>query len=245
MNEKIYIHELIDIVGQNRARYMHHMTANWVPVAIAERNQYCFGVWGTVGSTGSWPQVVNIWELDGWKGLAANFEHELSHPSLQDPALAEWWATASTLRRGGLDRILVPEPWSPTVAELIEQRVRGVVYAHELFALRASRSRPLLDDVGAIGRKSVEALGLRLVGAFNVAMACDTEAVVIWAIPNWPAWVSYERAWDPGGALERWRRAVLGHGASFRRTLMVEAPLSPLRIGRQPGPQDRRPLEEV
>ena len=33
MNDKVYIHELIDIIGHNRARYMHHMTANWCPVA--------------------------------------------------------------------------------------------------------------------------------------------------------------------------------------------------------------------
>ena len=51
MNDKIYIHELIDIIGANRARYMHHMTANWCPVGRVERNQHCFGVWATVGST--------------------------------------------------------------------------------------------------------------------------------------------------------------------------------------------------
>ncbi len=76
MNDKVYIHEFIDIIGHNRARYMHHMTANWCPVARAERNQLCLGVWGTVGSTGRWPEVVNMWELDGWDGLVANFEHE-------------------------------------------------------------------------------------------------------------------------------------------------------------------------
>ena len=69
MNDKVYIHEFIDIIGHNRARYMHHMTANWCPVAREERNQLCFGVWGTVGSTGRWPEVVNMWELDGWDGL--------------------------------------------------------------------------------------------------------------------------------------------------------------------------------
>ena len=37
-NEKVYIHELIDIIGHNRARYMHHMTANWCPIAREERN---------------------------------------------------------------------------------------------------------------------------------------------------------------------------------------------------------------
>ena len=78
-NDKVYIHELINIIGTGRARYMHHMTANWCPTARAERNQHCYGVWGTVGSTGRWPEVVNMWELDGWDGLAANFDHELSH----------------------------------------------------------------------------------------------------------------------------------------------------------------------
>ena len=118
MNRKLYIHELIDIIGPNRARYMHHMTANWCPTAREERNMSCFGVWGTVGSTGRWPQVVNLWELEGWDGLVANFAHELASPSLQDPALAKWWAAAAELRRGGLDRVLVPEPWSPAIDEL-------------------------------------------------------------------------------------------------------------------------------
>ena len=132
VNSKIYIHEFIDVIGHNRARYMHHMTANWCPTARAERNMLCFGVWGTVGSTGRWPEVVNLWELDGWDGLVASFGHELASPSLQDPALAEWWGRAAELRRGGVDRIVVPEQWSPTIEELTAAGVKGAVYAHEL-----------------------------------------------------------------------------------------------------------------
>ena len=64
---------------------MHHMTANWCPVARAERNQLCLGVWATLGSTGRWPEVVNMWELDGWDGLAANFAHETGGGKDQDP----------------------------------------------------------------------------------------------------------------------------------------------------------------
>ena len=64
-NEKIYIHEFIDIIGHNRAKYMHHMTANWSPIAQEERNQLCYGVWGVVGTTRGWPEVVNLWEEDG------------------------------------------------------------------------------------------------------------------------------------------------------------------------------------
>jgi hypothetical protein len=244
MNQKVYIHELIDVIGHNRARYMHHMTANWCPVGSAERNQRCFGVWATVGSTGAWPQVVNLWELDGWDGLAANFEHELVGRGAQDPSLAEWWAVAAELRRGGFDRIVVPETWSPTIEELTQSGVRGAVYAHELVSLPVGRSRGFLDALQVSGRSAVEAFGLRCVGAFRVAMSTDTEAVVIWAAPDLPTWAAFERAWDDG-SLASWRTVLDALEARVHRTLMVDAPLSPMRIGRQPAVSDRRPLSDI
>jgi len=102
VNDKVYIHEFIDITKQNRARYMHHMAANWSPLARQKQGQLCYGIWGAVGSTGRWPQVVNIWEEDGFDGLASSFRHELGHVDLQDPDLAAWWAAAADLRSGGL-----------------------------------------------------------------------------------------------------------------------------------------------
>ena len=243
-NDKIYIHELIDVIGHNRARYMHHMTANWCPVGLAERNQRCFGVWATVGSTGAWPQVVNLWELDGWEGLAANFEHELVGRGAQDPSLAEWWSIAADLRRGGRDRVVVPEPWSPTVEELTDAGVKGAVYAHELVHLPVGRSCGFLDALAVSGRSALEAFDLRCVGAFRVAMSTDTEAIVIWALPDLPTWARFERAWDDG-ALAPWRAVLDALDARVHRTLMVDAPLSPMRIGRQPAVSDRLPLSEI
>lgn len=244
MNTKVYIHELIDVIGHNRARYMQHMTANWCPIGREERNMLCFGVWGTVGSTGAWPQVVNMWELEGWDGLAANFAHELASPALQDPALAEWWAAAAELRRGGVDRIVVPEPWSPTIDQLIADGVRGVAYAHEMVTAPVGVIRAFLDALDETGRPAVEGLGLRCVGAFRVVMNSDTEAVVLWAIPSWETWAQFEQAWD-GSALAAWRARLTALGADVRRTLMVDAPLSPMRTGRQPQVEDRRPLDEL
>ena len=243
-NEKIYIHELIDVIGHNRARYMHHMTANWCPIGRAERNQLCFGVWATVGSTGAWPQVVNLWELAGWNGLADNFEHELVGGGAQDPSWAEWWSVAADLRRGGFDRIVVPEPWSPTVDELTDAGARGAVYAHELVRLPVGRSRGFLDALAVSGRAAVESLGLQCVGAFRVAMSTDTEAIVIWAIPTLAVWADFERAWDDG-TLAPWRSVLDALEARVHRTLMVDAPLAPMRTGRQPEVTDRRPLSEI
>ena len=242
---KVYIHELIEIIGHNRARYMHHMTANWCPTARAERDQLCLGVWATLGSTGRWPEVVNMWELDGWEGLAANFAHETAGGRDQDPALAEWWAAAATLRRGGIDRIVVPTAWTRSVDQLIADGVKGELYAHELVTLPPGRSGHYLDALQAEGVSATEALGLQLVGAYDVAMNAGTEAIVIWAIPDWATWVAHEQAWQRGGALDGWNRTALGLGADWRRQLLVDSPLSPLRIGRQPEASDRRPLEEV
>jgi hypothetical protein len=244
MNEKVYIHELINIRGHNRAKYMHHMTANWVPVAIAERNQLCFGVWGTVGSTGNWPEVVNMWELDGWDGLAANFAHEFSHASLQDPSLAAWWAQAAKFRRGGFDRILVAAPWTHPITALIEQGVRGEVFAQEIVNVAPGAAGDYLDALHDVGRGAVESFGFTLTGAFRTAMSNDTQCIVIWAIPDWPTWAAYEAAQD-SERLAAWHAAQHELDADFMRTLMVEAPLSPLRIGRQPEVGDRRPLDEI
>lgn len=253
MNDKVYIHELIDIIGHNRSRYMHHMTANWCPVAREERNQLCLGVWGTVGSTGAWPQVVNMWELDGWDGLADNFAHELSNANLQDPSLAEWWSVAASLRRGGVDRIVVPEPWTRSVNELIADGVRAEVYAHELIAVAPGRSPELLAAVAELAVPAHAELGIDNVGAFRVAMVNDSECIVIWAIPDWATWATLEQAWlagrsgneVAGGPFARWRTATLAMGADWRRSLLVDSPLNPLRIGRQPDETDRIPLDQL
>jgi hypothetical protein len=248
-NAKIYIHELIDVIGHNRARYMQHMTANWVPIAIEERNQLCFGVWATVGSTGAWPQTVNMWELDGWDGLVGNFGHELVGKGAQDPSLAEWWSVAASLRRGGVDRIVVPEPWTRPITDLVADGVRGDVYMHELVALPAGAAPDFLAAFREVAVPAHRAFGLELVGAFRVAMVNDSEAVVIWAVPDWATWARVEQAWLGEGAeadlLGPWRKATLGMGADWRRTLMTDAPLAPLRLGRQPAESDRRPLDEI
>jgi hypothetical protein len=244
-SQPVYIHEFIDIIGHNRARYMHHMTANWCPVARAERNQLCLGVWATLGSTGRWPEVVNMWELDGWDGLAANFAHETQGGKDQDPSLVEWWATAASLRRGGVDRIVVPEPWTRGVTELVADGVRGELYAHELVTVPVGTIGAYLDALASEGRAAVEALGLQAVGAYKVAMVNDSEAIVIWAIPDWATWTRFEQAWADDGPLAQWAKTTRYLQADWRRVLLVDSPLSPLRIGRQPEESDRLPLDQV
>jgi hypothetical protein len=246
VSDKVYIHELIDIVGHNRTRYQHHMTANWVPVALEERDQRCYGVWSTIGSTGRWPEVVNMWELDGWDGLVHNFEVETgSGHGDQDPSLAEWWSTAATLRRGGYDRILVPDAGSRSIEQLCADGVRGALYCHEIVQVRPGHAGQLLAGVRAHGEDAYRAHGLELVGAFRTAMRADDECILLWACPSWAAWGAFEPAWHVPGDLASWGKTLVDFGATWQRTVLVDSALSPMRIGRQPQVSDRRPLDEV
>ena len=241
MSERVYIHELVEISGHHRADYMHHITANWSPIGQAERAQRCFGVFGTVGSTGRWPEVINIWEYADWDALADNFDHELSHPTLQDPALAEWWAAAADFRRGGIDRVLVAASWMRSIDELCAAGVTGETYAHEVVRVRAGTASAYLDVVREAGVAAYAAHGLGIVGAWRTAMCGESEVVLLWASPDWRTWGRFESAQLRAPELVDLARVSAPFVERLARTLVVDAPLSPLRTGRQPRPADRTP----
>lgn len=239
-NGKTYIHEFVDIVGHGRPNYMHHMTAWWAPVRRAHR-QLCVGVWAEVGTTGRWPRTVNLWEQDGWTGMAFHLGYEASgrHGDFE-PEEAEWWSQATAWRRGGRDRVMVGASWTRTVEQLIADRVRGACYLHELVEVRRGHSGDYLDlvETEAIGR--YDDFGIVPVGGYQRAMSDNREAVVIWAVPNWDAWANFEAAWMASADLDRYRRMGDGLIDSFERIVLTDNPLNPLVLGRQPHESDRR-----
>jgi hypothetical protein len=234
---RVYLHEFVDVVGTRRAQYQHHMTANWCPEAGPLRRQACFGVFSLVGSTGRWPQVVNLWEYASWDDLAHNFSVELVGSGHRDPMLAAWWAEAASFRTGGFDRVMVAHPSSPSAHDWATRGGTGAVaYAHELVRTAPGAAPELLDELvlGSHGPDDVHSL--ELVAAFTTAMRAEDELLVLRAVPDWSTWSRVEAAAAasptvPEGVVER------------QRVLLVDAELSPLRIGRQPSAEDRRPLD--
>ena len=239
MNDRIYIHEFIDIKGHNRANYTHHMTANWSPTAQVERHQLCYGVWSLLGSTGPWPQVVNMWGEDGWHGLAESFGIEAVGSGAQDPKLAKWWATAAELRSGGFDGLMVPAPWTRTIEELCADGVTGTAYAHELVKVRPGSAKELLERAREQAIGALSPYGWQLVGAFTTAMVDDDEALLLWAVPTWKHWADGEAAHADDDEVIAWRTGVRDIVTDWHRTVLVDGPLSPFRTGRQPSADDR------
>ena len=193
---------------------------------------------------GRWPEVVNMWELDGWNGLAANFAHETAGGRDQDPSLSEWWAAAASLRRGGVDRIVVPTSFHP-LSRAAHRRPRPRRGLRPRAGHGATRHERCIARRRRAARRSpaVTELGLAHVGSYAVAMADDSEALLLWAIPDWATWVAYERPGRPRG---HWPPGASAPGPRGP----VEAPAADRRSAepvahRPPAPgSDRRPLEE-
>ncbi len=117
------------------------------------------------------------------------------------------------------------------------------LYMHEIYEVNPGQSRSLLDLVATHAVPAYRERGARLVGAFRTAMVDDRECIVLWALPNWQAWSRFEQALDGEGDLQAWRERARGHVRRTHRCLMVDAPLSPMRTGRQPQVSDRRSLD--
>lgn len=239
-NRHVYIHEFVDITGAHRADYLHHMAANWSPAAQESRDQKLFGIWAVLGSTGRWPQVVNLWEEADWHGLADSFEGEAVGAGLQDPDLERWWRAAAAYRSGGRDRLLEPAPWSPPIDAVCTDGPTGAACtAHDLIRVERGAAGEHLEAVRDVEGAALAPFGWRLTGAFTNALRDDDECLVLWSVPTWPAWADVQAARRTDEALRSWTSTAREREVDRERLLLVDGPLSPLRTGRQPRRDDR------
>jgi hypothetical protein len=237
----MYIHEHIDIIGPNRAQYMQHMTANWVPIGKEERNQALYGIWGVIGSSRHWPEVINLWEEDGYDGLAHSFRHETSHPGHQNPKLAKWWPEAAKYRSGGVTRRLEPAKWTRTIAELCADGVRGEGYCYDQIKVTQGKAHEFLERARDHATPAYGRFGWELIGAWTTAMSNESECWLLWAFPKWEQWAEAEKARRSDRGLMDWWNESYRVTTDVCRFLLIDSPLSPMRIGRQPTRDDRDP----
>lgn len=234
MARALYLHEVVDVVGQGAVPYMEH-TVGFHTAEAAGRGLELVGTWQVVGATGRWPQVVNLWELvdgfDGWRRLcdATNVRRA------QNRALEEWWDEAYRHRSGGLDRLLAAAPGSPTLTDLLAAGVSGEVFTHEISTVVAGGAARYLEMVLDRRRPLMEEHGHRLVGAYEVLLR-DTEVVTVWAasLADHVAWML---AAEPGGdeRIPAFHDAARQVRTGWREELMTPGPGSPVGEPRRDG----------
>ena len=216
MPRKLYLHEIIHIVGTGSEAYKRH-TGERVPSGPGGA---LVGTWQQCGSTGDWPRVVNLWEMDGWDGWAEILEHQYTRRSAQPPALRKWWTEATRYRSGGFDRILEPAEYSPTRDELIARNVRGRAFIQEIASVQPGTADDYLAAVAREWMPVATDRGLTLAGAWRTAMR-DTEAVLLWSVPTLTEFTRHMR--DVGAAPEtrRWAERARAWRVDYRETLLV------------------------
>jgi len=215
-NPKLYLHETIDIIGTGSEPYKRH-TAAWA--ARRRKGGALVGIWQQSGSTGDWPRVVNLWEMDGWKQWADILEKQYAGEG-QPADLRAWWTRMARWRSGGFDRILEPAPYCPTRDELIERSVRGRACLQEIATLRAGTAEEYLDAVATRWLPVAERRGLRLIGAYRTAMR-DTEAVILWSVPTFDALTRHLGDFGSAPETRDWTAAARAWRTDYRETLLV------------------------
>src|SRR6185436_3273277 len=163
-NTCLYLHELIDIVGTGSEAYKAH--TGKLGTNRSDDGAPLVGTWQHSGSTGSWPIVVNLWEMRGWDHWAEILDRQYTKTSGQEPKLKRWWVEATKYRSGGFDRILEPAPFSPTRQELITRGVKGRVVLMEIASVKPGRADRYLDAVASRWRPIAMQRGLTLIGAY-------------------------------------------------------------------------------
>ncbi|MGH9049445.1 MAG: hypothetical protein ACRDY4_06945 [Acidimicrobiia bacterium] len=226
----LYLHEYVDIVGEGAMRYMEHTVA-FDADAAADRGLALVGTWYTMGSTGRWPQVVNLWEcVDGWTGWRRLME-STNLRRTQNAALNEWWREALQTRSGGFDRLLGAAPGCPSLAELRAAGTTGSVFVHELSQVRPGAALDYLAAAREDWQPVAGDYGHTLVGLYE-ALLTDTEVLTIWATD--PAGhEALGRATDDGTdeRIPRWRGRAREFLTRWREELMTPHPTAPLSRG--------------
>lgn len=217
-NAKLYLHEIIHIVGAGSEPYKRH-TAQGLARRGRTGRAELVGLWQQSGSTGDWPKVVNLWEMDGWDHWGEILEQQYAGEG-QPPALARWWRQALKWRSGGHDRILEPAPFSPTRRELIEGGVRGRACIQEIATVRAGEADAYLEAVRARWLAAAARHGLTLIGAYRVAMR-ETEAVLLWCLPTLRDFTAYLRDRATDRECRAWAETARAWRTDYRETLLV------------------------
>lgn len=175
----LYLHEVVDIVGQGQYDYMEHARkepTNLMPDMLTLQGSFFVCAMGG----GRWPQVVNIWDVgeSGWEGWAANVDR--LNLKRRNAFYGDWWDEAAQWRSGGFDRLCGGVAVSPSTAEIAERGIRGTLFVHQLLQVRPGSALDYLDAVVDQQGPAWRDHGHEPTAIFEV-LGNQHEVVVVWA----------------------------------------------------------------
>lgn len=203
MNPNIYLHEYIRTVPGREEPYLASVLSLHHEPSRAGLGHPAFAQFRSVETSGPWPAGINIWE-NTWAGQTADLVGQFLDAK-RDTAMEEWWNRNLHLRRGGYDRLLIPAPYSPTLADVEARPITGEVFLQEIAWLPFGEPRRFLDRLGDELVPVLDRLGLHLLGAFRVAMR-PRQVLTLIGAPEWSNLAELAGAARRDPALAAWQR---------------------------------------
>jgi hypothetical protein len=226
----VYLHEYVDIIGEGAMPYMEHTAERGAGDASGGTLELV-GTWYTTGSTGRWPQVVNLWEcVDGWEGWRRLME-QTNLRRTRNPKLEAWWRRALEVRTGGFDRLMAGAPGCPALADLRQDGVRASVFVHELSRCRPGAGLDYLAAVHEEWQPVLGEYGHTVVGLYEVLLT-DREVLTIWATdPASHCRLQEASVEGTDERIARWRTRARDFLTDWREELMTPHPNTVLSAG--------------
>lgn len=221
----IYFHETIDPtpVAGKQEEYLAEIgkVSKRLAEAGPKAGLRCVGNWVTVWATGRWPQVIGLWEVRDWEWFTEHF----------DGGIAQLFTDAPQhyydYRLGGFDRLLLPAQYTPTLDQIVERGIRAPVVLQEHIGVGPGRAGEYLEELGKAAAEIKD--GIRLVGAYIVALRDGGEVLTMWGLEGFGAFAAIQQRPNENPAFHSWRRRSQELETSYIATLMCPTEWAMLR----------------
>jgi hypothetical protein len=207
----LYVHEVITCRSlQSREAYQE--------IAKSMKGFSLLGTWQIVGMTGTWPTVLNIWQVPGgWSGWGEFLDRTYGAAKREMHA---YFDKFDEVRSGGSDMLMRPVPWSPAPEQLVAEGVTGSLFVHEVTTVRPGTGSDYLAAMREHWLPVATEHGHRLIGMYE-ALLCDTVVVTVWAtdVAHHIALMTSQDA-----RIVQWRSRAREFATGWHEELMAPAP---------------------
>lgn len=176
----VHLHETVDCVAGRVADYLEAIETVLMPLCD-ERKLKLSGFFQTAGSSGRWPEMIALWELDIEDHL--NQRRTIgSHAGMRD-----WMTRGAQWRRGGFDRMLLSHSFSPRPPVRPETKNPGSVYLEQIFDVKAGATGRFLEHMEHTLIPRAGEAELSIEGCWRSEFR-PLEHIALWSLPDWDAY---------------------------------------------------------
>lgn len=176
----LYLHEDVDCVAGRVSEYVEAIGTTLIPLTD-ERRLRCCGFFQVSGSSGRWPQLVALWEME----VSDHVEQRKSIAAHE--GMRRWMTEGARFRTGGFDRILILHHFSPRPVARPQRQRPGAICLEQTFRVRPGATRDFLGAVQQQLLPRAPQAELTLEGFWRSQFR-PLEHLALWSVPDWEAY---------------------------------------------------------